>query len=214
MAFFDKNPVGRLVTRVTTDVDALNEMFTAGVVSIFEDVFVLAGIIAIMMKMNWKLALITFAVLPVIFYATKIFRDKVRDSYRRIRTAIARINSYLQEAVSGMLVLQLFNREKRAFNKFSDINASHMEAFKDAIMAYSVYYPVVEILSAIAIASIIWFGGNDVIRGRGVDRRAGRVHAVCAAILPSHSGFEREVQHPAIGDGGGRASVQAAGYED
>ncbi len=165
VGFFDKNPVGRLVTRVTTDVDALNEMFTSGVVSIFEDVFVLAGIIGIMMKMNWKLALITFAMLPLIVYATLIFRDKVRDSYRRIRTAIARINSYLQEAVSGMLVLQLFNREKRAFNKFSDINASHMEAFKDAIMAYSVYYPIVEILSAIAIASIIWFGGNDVIRG-------------------------------------------------
>jgi len=165
VGFFDKNPVGRLVTRVTTDVDALNEMFTAAVVSIFEDVFVLAGIIGIMMKMNWKLALITFAVLPFIVYATKIFRDKVRDSYRRIRTAIARINSYLQEAVSGMLVLQLFNREKRAFDKFSDINASHMEAFKDAILAYSVYYPFVEILSAIAIASIIWFGGNDVIRG-------------------------------------------------
>ena len=143
----------------------LNEMFTAGVVSIFEDVFVLAGIIFIMMKMNWKLALITFAVLPLIVYATKIFRDKVRDSYRRIRTAIARINAYLQEAVSGMLVLQLFNREKRAFNKFSDINASHMEAFKDAIMAYAVYYPVVEIMSAIAIASIIWWGGKDVIRG-------------------------------------------------
>jgi ATP-binding cassette subfamily B multidrug efflux pump len=165
VAFFDKHPVGRLVTRVTTDVDALNEMFTAGVVSIFEDVFVLAGIIGIMMKMNWRLALITFAVLPLIVYATRVFRDKVRDSYRRIRTAIARINSYLQEAVSGMLVLQLFNRERRAYNKFSDINASHMEAFKDAIMAYSVYYPVVEILSAIAIASIIWFGGNGVIRG-------------------------------------------------
>ena len=168
VGFFDKNPVGRLVTRVTTDVDALNEMFTAGVVSIFEDVFVLAGIIAIMMNVNWKLALITFAVLPVIVYATKIFRDKVRDSYRRIRTAIARINSYLQEAVSGMLVLQLFNREKRAFNKFSDINASHMDAFKDAIMAYSVYYPVVEVLSSIAIASIIWFGGNEIFRHAGV----------------------------------------------
>ena len=165
IGFFDKNPVGRLVTRVTTDVDALNEMFTAGVVSIFEDVFVLLGIIAIMMKMNWKLALITFAVLPVIFWATMIFRVKVRDSYRRIRVAIARINSYLQEAVSGMLVLQLFNREKRAFRQFSDINASHMEAFKDAIMAYAVYYPVVEILSAVAVAAIIWFGGNDVLRG-------------------------------------------------
>jgi ATP-binding cassette subfamily B protein len=165
VAFYDKNPVGRLVTRVTTDVDALNEMFTAGVVSIFEDVFVLAGIIGIMMKMNWRLALITFAVLPVIIYATRVFRDKVRDSYRRIRTAIARINAYLQEAVSGMLVLQLFNREKRAFNKFSDINASHMEAYKDAILAYSLYYPVVEILSVLAIASIIWFGGGQVIRG-------------------------------------------------
>src|SRR5258707_8080012 len=164
VGFFDKHPVGRLVTRVTTDVDALNEMFTAGVVSTCEDVCVLAGIIAIMMKMNWKLALITFAVLPLIVYATLIFRDKVRDSYRRIRTAIARINSFLQEAVSGMLVLQLFNREKRAFNKFSDINASHMEAFKDAIMAYSVYYPVVEILSSIAVASIIWFGGNEIIQ--------------------------------------------------
>jgi len=165
IGFYDKNPVGRLVTRVTTDVDALNEMFTAGVVSIFEDVFVLVGIIAIMMRMNWKLALITFSVLPVIFWATMIFRVQVRDSYRRIRVAIARINSYLQEAVSGMLVLQLFNREKRAFRQFSAINASHMEAFKDAIMAYAIYYPVVEILSAVAAAAIIWFGGGDVIRG-------------------------------------------------
>jgi ATP-binding cassette subfamily B protein len=164
VAFFDKNPVGRLVTRVTTDVDALNEMFTAGVVSIFEDVFVLTGIIGIMMLMNWKLALITFAVLPLIAYATMIFRDKVRDSYRRIRIAIARINSYMQEAVSGMIVLQLFNREKRAFNKFSAINASHMNAFKDAIMAYAVYYPVVDFLASIAIASAIWFGGNGIFQ--------------------------------------------------
>src|ERR1039457_1684492 len=164
VALFDKNPVGRMEKRVPTDLHAPSVMFTGGVASIFEDVFVLAGIIAIMMLMNWKLALITFAVLPLIVYATLIFRDKVRDSYRRIRTAIARINAYLQEAVSGMLVLQLFNREKRAFNKFSDINASHMEAFKDAIMAYSVYYPVVDFLSSIAIASIIWWGGNDVIR--------------------------------------------------
>src|SRR5246127_2578247 len=165
IGFYDKNPVGRLVTRVTTDVDALNEMFTAGVVSIFEDVFVLVGIITIMAWMNWELALITFAVLPLIFWATMIFRVKVRDSYRRIRVAIARINSYLQEAVSGMLVLQLFNREKRAYRQFSAINATHMEAFKDAIMAYAVYYPVVEILSAVAVAAIIWAGGRDVIRG-------------------------------------------------
>jgi len=165
VGFFDKNPVGRLVTRVTTDVDALNEMFTAGVVAIFEDIFVLIGIIAIMLHMNWKLALITFAVLPFIMIATKMFRDRVRDSYRRIRVAIARINAYLQEHVSGMVVLQLFNREQRAFVKFSEVNEQHMDAFKDAIMAHAVYYPVVEILSSIAIACVIWFGGNDVVRG-------------------------------------------------
>jgi ATP-binding cassette subfamily B multidrug efflux pump len=165
IGFYDKNPVGRLVTRTTSDVDALNEMFTSGVVSIFEDVFVLAGIVWFMLRMNRNLALITFAVLPLIAFATKIFRDKVRDSYRRIRTAIARINSYMQEHVSGMVVLQLFNREKRAYDKFSDVNAVHMDAFKDAIMAHAVYYPVVEILSATAIACVIWFGGNDVIRG-------------------------------------------------
>jgi ATP-binding cassette subfamily B protein len=164
VAFYDKNPVGRLVTRVTTDVDALNEMFTSGVVSIFEDLFVLAGILGVMLCMNWKLALITFAVLPLIVYSTKIFRDKVRDSYRRIRVAIARINSYLQEHVSGMVVLQLFNRERKAYNRFSEINRSHMDAFKDAILAYSVYYPVIEILSSIAIACVIWFGGNGVMQ--------------------------------------------------
>jgi ATP-binding cassette subfamily B protein len=164
VGFYDKNPVGRLVTRVTTDVDALNEMFTSGVVSIFEDIFVLIGIVWIMLKMNTRLALITFAVLPFIMIATKIFRDKVRDAYRRIRVAIARINSYLQEHVSGMTVLQLFNREDRAFKEFSKVNEMHMEAFKDAIMAHAVYYPVVEVLSAIAIACVIWFGGNDVIQ--------------------------------------------------
>jgi ATP-binding cassette, subfamily B, multidrug efflux pump len=164
VSFYDKNPVGRLVTRVTTDVDALNEMFTSGVVSIFEDFFVLAGILGIMLCMNWKLALITFAVLPFIVIATKLFRDKVRDSYRRIRTAIARINSYLQEHVSGMVVLQLFNREKKAYKRFSEINLSHMDAYKDAILAYAVYYPVVDFFSAIAIACVIWWGGQDVIR--------------------------------------------------
>jgi ATP-binding cassette subfamily B multidrug efflux pump len=164
VAFYDKNPVGRLVTRVTTDVDALNEMFTSGVVSIFEDLFVLTGILGIMLCMNWKLALITFAVLPFIVIATKIFRDKVRDSYRRIRTAIARINSYLQEHVSGMVVLQLFNRERRAYKRFSEINRSHMDAYKDAILAYALYYPVVDFFSAVAIACVIWWGGQDVIR--------------------------------------------------
>ncbi len=165
VAFFDKNPVGRLVTRVTSDVDALNDMFTSGVVAIFEDVFVLSGIVAIMLYMDWRLALITFAVLPLILVATLLFRSRVRDSYRRIRVAIARINAYLQEHVSGMVVVQLFNREKRAYGNFEKINRSHMEAFKDAILAYALYYPVVEILSSAAIAMVIWFGGGQVLRG-------------------------------------------------
>jgi ATP-binding cassette, subfamily B, multidrug efflux pump len=169
VAFYDKNPVGRLVTRVTTDVDALNEMFTSGVVSIFEDAFVLLGIVGIMLYMNWKLALITFAVLPFIVVATKIFRDKVRDSYRRIRVAIARINSYLQEHVSGMVVLQLFNRERKAYQRFSEINRSHMDAFKDAILAYALYYPAVDFFSAVAIACVIWWGGQDVLRHIGAN---------------------------------------------
>ncbi len=164
IGFYDTNPVGRLVTRVTTDVDALNEMFTSGVVAIFEDVFVLAGIVIIMLKMDWRLALITFSVLPLIMVATMIFRKYVRDSYRRIRVAIARINAYLQEHVSGMLVLQLFNREKRAYDRFEKINASHMEAYKDAILAYAFYYPVVEVLSSIAIAAVIWYGGSQTVR--------------------------------------------------
>src|SRR5579859_4980083 len=164
IGFFDKNPVGRLVTRVTTDVDALNEMFTSGVVAIFDDIFVLAGIVLIMLGMNWWLALITFSVLPLIFWATMVFRKSVRDSYRRIRTAIARINSYLQEHVTGMVVLQLFNREKRAYRSFDRVNAQHMDAYKDAIMAYALYYPVVEILSSVAIAMVIWFGGLGSLR--------------------------------------------------
>ncbi len=164
VSFFDKNPVGRLVTRVTSDVDALNEMFTAGVVSIVEDVFVLLGILVIMLNMSWRLALITFAVLPIIFYATSIFRRKVRESYRRIRVAIAKINAYLQEHVTGIVVLQLFNREKRSYERFEKINRTHMDAFKDAILAHAVYYPVVEVLSATAIALVVWFGGSQVIR--------------------------------------------------
>ena len=165
VAFFDRNPTGRLVTRVTYDVDALNEMFTSGVVSIFEDVLVLAGIVFVMLRMNWWLALLAFSVIPLIMIATQIFRKFVRESYRRIRTAIARINSYLQEHVSGMSVVQLFNREERAFQDFEKVNRQHMKAFKDAIMAYALYYPVVEILSSIAVAIIIWMGGGGVLRG-------------------------------------------------
>ena len=164
-AFFDRNPVGKLVTRVTSDVDALNEMFTSGVLAIFEDVFVLLFIVIIMLEMSWPIALLTLSVLPLILYATSIFRKHVRESYRRIRSAIARINSYMQEHVSGMQVVQLFNREQPAYDSFAAINRQHMDAFKDAIFAYALYYPVVELLSSIAIALVIWRGGASVLHG-------------------------------------------------
>ncbi len=163
VGFFDRNPVGRLVTRVTSDVDALNEMFTSGVLAIFEDVFALTFIIAIMLRMSWPLALLTLSVIPGILYATKLFREHVRDSYRRQRSATAKINSFTQEYVSGMSVVQLFNRERRAFRDFSAVNAENKHAWTDAIFAYALYYPVVEFLSSIAIAMVIWFGGRAVL---------------------------------------------------
>jgi ATP-binding cassette, subfamily B, multidrug efflux pump len=165
IGFFDRNPVGRLVTRLTTDVDAINEMFTSGVFAIFEDVFVLAGIVFVMLRMNWWLALMAFSALPLILVVTQIFRKYVRESYRRIRAAIARINAYTQEYISGMSLVQLFNRQERAFRDFSAINRIHMEAFKDNILCYALYYPAVELLSSFAIALIIWLGGGGVLRG-------------------------------------------------
>ena len=163
-AFFDHNPVGKLVTRVTSDVDALNEMFTSGVLAIFEDVFVLAFIVIIMVRMSWPLALLTLSVIPAILYVTSVFRRHVRESYRRIRSAIAQINTYMQEHVSGMAIVQLFNREQRAYDDFKAINRLHMNAFKDAILAYALYYPAVELLSSVAIALVIWRGGAGVLR--------------------------------------------------
>ncbi len=164
-AFFDKNPVGKLVTRVTSDVDALNEMFTSGVLAIFEDIFVLLFIVIIMLRMSWPLALLTLAVLPGIVYATGVFRRHVRESYRRQRAATAHINSFTQEYVSGMSIVQLFNREKQAFNDFSAINDENKVAWTDAITAYALYYPVVELLSSLAIALVIWRGGLSALHG-------------------------------------------------
>jgi ATP-binding cassette subfamily B protein len=163
VAFFDRNPVGRLVTRVTSDVDALNEMFTSGVLAIFEDIFILGFIVAIMVQMSWLLALLTLSVIPCILYATKLFRDHVRESYRRQRAATAKINAFTQEYVSGMAVVQLFNRERRAFRDFSAVNDENKQAWTDAIFAYALYYPVVELLSSIAIGLVIWRGGLAVL---------------------------------------------------
>ena len=165
IGFFDTHAVGRLVTRITSDVDAINDMFTAGVLAMIDDFFTLSIMAVIMLTINWWLALLAFSVLPLILIVTRIFRDHVRESFRRVRAAIARINSFVQEHVSGISVVQLFNREKRAFDDFEAVNEQHMIAFKDTIFAYSLYYPVVELLSTIAIALVIWRGGFGVLHG-------------------------------------------------
>ena len=163
--FYDRNPVGRLMTRVTTDVDVINDMFTSGVVSVFGDIFTLAGIMIMLLSMNWKLALVTFAVLPLIFIVTQWFRRNVRESYRTVRRLIARINAYLQEHITGMATVQLFRREGRAFGQFDAINQEHRQANIDSIFFYAVFYPAIEVIGALASALVIWFGGGWVLGG-------------------------------------------------
>ncbi|MEM7481376.1 MAG: ABC transporter ATP-binding protein [Acidobacteriota bacterium] len=165
VSYFDKNPIGRLVTRVTTDIDALNELFTSGLVSIFGDVFLLAGIVSVLFWLNWKLALVTFCILPLLLLLTLWFRIRARQSYREVRVKIARINSFLQEHVTGMSVLQLFNREKRAYDEFTEINEENRVANVQAIFYYAVYYPMVELITAVGIGLIIGYGGNRVVAG-------------------------------------------------
>lgn len=162
MTYFDKNPVGRLVTRVTTDVDALNDLFAAGVVTMINDFFLLAIMVGVLLYMNWRLALAALAALPLILLVTFVFRNFVRDANRRIRTAIARINAFLQEYISGMSIVQVFNRERRARVEFIRRNRDHMLAYKDAILAFALFYPTVEFLGVAAIALILWVGGVGV----------------------------------------------------
>ena len=166
MSFFDRNPVGRLLTRVTTDVDALNDLFAAGVVTMINDFFLLAVMVGVLLYLNWRLALAALAVLPLIFVVTLIFRHYVRDANRLIRTAIARINAFLQEYISGMSVVQIFNRESKAEEEFGQRNRQNMLAWRDAILAYALFYPAVEILSVAAIALIFWVGGLRILSGQ------------------------------------------------
>jgi len=165
MSYFDRNPVGRLVTRVTTDVDALNDLFAAGVVTMINDFFLLVVMAGLLFKIDRRLALDTLAVLPGILIVTMIFRKFVRDANRRIRTAIARINAFLQEYISGMSVVQLFNRERKAVEEFEKRNRDNMLAWRDAILAYALFYPAVEFLSFATIALIFWSGGNRILSG-------------------------------------------------
>ena len=161
--FFDRNPVGRLMTRVTTDVDVLNELFASGVVAIFGDVFMLIGIMTVLLSMDWRLALVAFSVLPLIVIVTQWFRRHVRETYRTVRIWIARINAYLQEHITGMATVQVFQREKRSFDAFDGINQTHRDANVASIFFYAVFYPAIELVGALAASLIIWFGGGWVL---------------------------------------------------
>ncbi|MDQ3280229.1 MAG: ABC transporter ATP-binding protein/permease [Acidobacteriota bacterium] len=163
--FFDRNPVGRLMTRVTTDVDALNDLFTAGFVAIFGDIFVLLGIVAVLFWMNWRLALVLFSITPFIVLVSIWFRRGARVTYRQVRARIAAINAFLQEHISGMSTVQLFNREEQEAEKFDALNAKHRDANIDSIFYYSVFYPVIELIETIGVALIVWYGGGKVIQG-------------------------------------------------
>lgn len=165
VAFFDRNPVGRLVTRVTNDVDALNEMFTVGVVAVFGDILVLVGIVTALLLIDWQLGLLMLAVLPLIGAVSIFFRNYVRDCFRRTRVALARINSFLNEHLSGMSVVQLFNRERRAAEQFEEINRANLRAWRDAIFGHALFYPAVEVLSVLAISVIVAYGGSQVLGG-------------------------------------------------
>jgi ATP-binding cassette subfamily B multidrug efflux pump len=162
VVFFDRNPVGRLVTRVTSDVEALNELFTAGVVAGLGDLFTLLAISVLMLVVDWRLALASFGVIPFVFWVSHLFRAKVRDSYRDVRTRLARINAYLQERITGMRVVQLFGREKTEATRFDELNRGHLQANLDSITYYALYFPAIEILTSIALASLIVAGAHRV----------------------------------------------------
>ena len=165
VATFDRTPVGRLVTRVTTDVDALNELFTAGIVSVFGDLMLLAGIVVVLFWLDLRLALATFAVLPLLLLLTLWFKTRARESFREVRVKIARINAFLQEHVAGMSIVQLFSREARARADFQTINRDHRDANARGIFYYAVYYPGIELLTAMGLALVLWVGGGEAVRG-------------------------------------------------
>jgi ATP-binding cassette, subfamily B, multidrug efflux pump len=165
VGYFDRNPVGRLMTRVTSDVDAVNELFTSGVVTVFGDLFTLFGIMGVLLAMNWRLALVTFSVIPLLFLVTNWFRRGSRRSFREVRRWVARINAFLQEHLTGMTVVQLFRREEQSRQAFSAINRSHAQANVAQIFYYAIFYPAIDLLAALAVALILLYGGGRVLEG-------------------------------------------------
>ena len=165
IAFFDRNPVGRLMTRVTSDVETLNELFSSGVVTLFGDVFTLLAIMGMMLAIDWRLALMTFSVIPLVWLTAAVFRRRVREAFRDIRLRLARLNAYLQERLTGMRVVQLFGREGASARRFAELNRDHLAAHLRSITVYAVFFPMVELLTSIAMALLLWYGGLRVLDG-------------------------------------------------
>src|SRR3989442_553244 len=194
VAFFAGNPVGRLMTRITNDVDTLYEMVTSGVVTVFGDVFLLVGVVAAMVWLDWRLALVAFSVVPALVALTSWFQARSRESYRAIRIRIARINAYLNENLMGMSIVQLFNRERTNAARFDDLNRDHLTAHLEAVWSFALFYPAVGFLGAVATALLIWYGGGQVVKTAGQParlaahrdrashrRRQARIAGCCAA---------------------------------
>jgi len=165
LKFYDRTPIGRIVTRATNDVEALGELFSSGIVMVFSDVFIIIWILAFMFFMDVKLSLVTLSVLPVLIYGTFLFRRKVRESYRDVRLHLARLNSYMQEHVTGMSAVHIFHKEEDEIKKFSNINNDYRTANIKSIFYYAIFYPSVELLSAVAVGMIIWYGGGEIVQG-------------------------------------------------
>ena len=165
VSYFDRHPVGRLMTRVTSDVETLNELFSSGVVTVFGDVFTLAAITGMMLLTDWRLALVAFAVMPVMYLSAVTFRRHVRSSFRDIRTRVARLNAFLQEHLSGLRVVQLFGREQAEAAAFAAVNRDHLQAHLRSITVYAIFFPVVEFLTSVALALLLWYGGLRVLDG-------------------------------------------------
>jgi ATP-binding cassette subfamily B protein len=187
LRFYDRSPVGRLMTRITSDVETLNELFSSGIVTVFGDVFTLTFIIAAMLSMEWRLALVSFSVLPLVALAAFLFRARVRSVYRDIRIRLARMNSFLHERLTGVRVVQLFNQEEPDFRRFKQINERYLQAHLRSITYYALFFPVIEVLTALALALIIWYGGGSIIQGAVTV-------GVVAAFLQYATRFFRPIQ--------------------
>jgi ATP-binding cassette subfamily B multidrug efflux pump len=187
LPFFDRNPVGRLMTRVTSDVEVLNELFSSGVVTVFGDVFTILFIVGAMFMMDWKLALVALAVMPLVLLTAWLFRVRIREAYRDIRVRLARINSFLQERITGMSVVQLFGREDHSASRFDEIGQDYLEAHLRSVRYYALFFPVIELLTSITLALIIFYGGGQVIQGA-------LTIGVVAAFLQYSRRFFRPIQ--------------------